>query len=259
MAEKKTRAAARKIKDKWKSKVWYNLLAPEMFNRQLIGETLSDEPTKIVGRIAEVTVQDLTGDFSKMHIKLQFRVNQVQGQDAVTQFVGHDMTSDYIRRLTRRKRTRTDVTVDVATKDGWRVRVKPMAITDRRIQASKQRAIRAIIGNVVRDAASKLSMGEFMKAVISGELAKAVAVACKPIQPISRVEIRKSEVHEIGQAPAAPAAAAVTETPAPAAEAEAPAEPAPAPEPEAPAPEPAAPPEGEPAPEELTPEDLEDL
>src|SRR3989337_1111484 len=206
MAEKKTRAAARKIKDKWKSKVWYNLLAPEMFNRQLIGETLSDEPTKIVGRIAEVTVQDLTGDFSKMHIKLQFRVNQVQGQDAVTQFVGHDMTSDYIRRLTRRKRTRTDVTVDVAT---------------------KERAIRAIIGNGVRDAASKLSMGEFMKAVISGELAKAVAVACKPIQPISRVEIRKSEVHEIGQAPAAPA--------------------------------PAAPPEGEPAPEELTPEDLEDL
>src|SRR3972149_5157414 len=140
MAEKKTRAAARKIKDKWKSKVWYNLLAPEMFNRQLIGETLSDEPTKIVGRIAEVTVQDLTGDFSKMHIKLQFPVNQVQGQDAVTQFVGHDMTSDYIRRLTRRKRTRTDVTVDAATKDGWRGRVKPMAITDRRIHASQKRA-----------------------------------------------------------------------------------------------------------------------
>src|SRR3989337_350830 len=43
MAEKKTRAAARKIKDKWKSKVWYNLLAPEMFNRQLIGEGLPDE------------------------------------------------------------------------------------------------------------------------------------------------------------------------------------------------------------------------
>src|SRR3989442_9727451 len=141
MAEKKSRAAARKIKDKWKAKVWYNLLAPEMFNRKVLGETPTDTPAKLVGRVTEVTVQDLTGDFSKMHIKLQFRVNQVQGQDALTQFVGHDMTSDYIRRLTRRKRTRTDLTVDVVTKDGWNVRVKPMAITDRRIQTSKQRVI----------------------------------------------------------------------------------------------------------------------
>src|SRR2546430_4449066 len=138
MAEKKSRAAARKIKDKWKAKVWYNLLAPEMFNKQALGETPTDDPGKLVGRVTEVTVQDLTGDFSKMHIKLQFRVNQVQGQDALTQFVGHDMTSDYIRRLTRRKRTRTDLTVDVVTKDHWNVRVKPMAITDRRLPTAKQ-------------------------------------------------------------------------------------------------------------------------
>src|SRR3989442_14786338 len=109
MAEqpKKTRTSARKIKDRWKAKGWYNLLAPEMFNKQLLGETVADEPGKLRDRIAEVTVQDLTGDFSKMHIKLHFKVHHVQGQDALTEFVGHAMTSDYVRRLTRRKRTRT--------------------------------------------------------------------------------------------------------------------------------------------------------
>src|SRR2546425_12819613 len=102
MAEKKSRAAARKIKDKWKAKVWYNLLAPEMFNKQVLGETPTDTPDKIVGRVTEATVQDLTRDFSKMHIKLRFRVTAVQGQAALTQFDRHDMTSYYIRRLTRR-------------------------------------------------------------------------------------------------------------------------------------------------------------
>src|SRR5437879_9654168 len=130
--QKKTRTSARKIKDRWKAKGWYNLLAPEMFNKQVLGETVADESGKIVGRITEVTVQDLTGDFSKMHIKLHFKVQHVQGQDALTQFVGHAMTSDYVRRLTRRKRTRTDGTFDVTTKDAWKVRVKPMAIADRR-------------------------------------------------------------------------------------------------------------------------------
>src|SRR2546426_9047329 len=243
MAEKKSRAAPRKIKDKWKAKVWYNLLAPEMFNRQLLGETPTDTPDKLVGRVTEVTVQDLTGDFSKMHIKLLFRVNQVQGQDALTQFVGHDMTSDYIRRLTRRKRTRTDLTVDVVTKDGWNVRVKPMAITDRRIQTSKQRVIRTIMAKVVADVASKQSISELVKGVISGDLAKTIAQACKPIHPVSRVEVRKSEVWAMGEIPPAP------EAPAAAAEA-----PPPPPPPTEPIPPP--PPAPEPAPEELTPEEL---
>ena len=247
MAEKKSRAAARKIKDKWKAKVWYNLLAPDMFNKQALGETPTDDPGKLVGRITEVTVQDLTGDFSKMHIKLAFRVSQVQGQDALTQFVGHDMTSDYIRRLTRRKRTRTDLTVDVVTKDGWNVRVKPMAITDRRIQTAKQRVIRTIMTKMVVDVAAKQSIGEFVKGIISGDLAKTIALACKPIHPVSRVEVRKSEVWSMGEI-APPTEAPAAE--APVAEAPVPAEPAAEPEP---APEPEKP---EPVPEELTPEEL---
>src|SRR5881296_1755679 len=234
MAEKKSRAAARKIKDKWKAKVWYNLLAPEMFNKQLLGETPTDTPDKLVGRVTEVTVQDLTGDFSKMHIKLLFRVNAVQGQDALTQFVGHDMTSDYIRRLTRRKRTRTDLTVDVVTKDHWNVRVKPMAITDRRIQTSKQRVIRTIMAKLVADVAAKQSIGD---------LAKTIAQGCKPIHPVSRVEVRKSEVWAMGEIPP-PAEAPVA----------APEGPAPPPAPEEPAPP--QPQAREPAPEELTPEEL---
>jgi len=202
MAEqKKTRTSARKIKDRWKAKGWYNLLAPEMFNKQLLGETVGDESGKLMDRIAEVTVQDLTGDFSRMHIKLQFKVQHIQGSDALTQFVGHAMTSDYVRRLTRRKRTRTDGTFDVATKDAWKVRVKPMAIADRRIQSSKQRVIRQIMERSIRNSAASLSMGEFVKVMISGELAKAIAIACKPIQPISRVEIRQSEVLETGAVP----------------------------------------------------------
>src|SRR4030066_265266 len=170
---KKTRTSARKIKDRWKAKGWYNILAPEMFNKQLLGETIADEPGKIMGRIAEVTVQDLTGDFSKMHIKLQFKVHHVQGQDALTQFVGHDMTSDYVRRLTRRKRTRTDGTFDVTTKDAWEIRVKPMAIADRRIQSSKQRVIRQLMERVRRGGAPGRERGDEPRRAAAGRGAEA--------------------------------------------------------------------------------------
>ncbi len=215
MAEKKTRASARKIKDKWKAKAWYHVVAPDMFNRQVLGETPCDAPDKLVGRVTEVTVQDLTGDFSKMHIKLQFRVHHVQGSDALTHFVGHDLTADYVRRLTRRKRTRIDGVFDVATKDNWRLRVKPMAIADRRIQSSKQRVIRETMERVVSEIAANATAGEFVKAIIAGDLAKQVAIACKPIQPMSRVEVRRSEVLQAGDVVAAPAPPAPGPTEAP--------------------------------------------
>jgi len=201
MAEKATppRPSARKVKDKWKAKAWYSILAPDMFNRQVVGETPAEDLARLQDRVAEVTVQDLTGDFAKMHIKLMFRVTDIRGSEAHTQFVGHDLTPDYIRRLTRRKRSRIDQVIDVSTRDGWRLRVKPLAITDRRIQAAKQGLLRNLMVGVVKDAASKNSIGDFVRQMISGDLAKAIATACKPIQPIQRVEIRKSEVVSIGE------------------------------------------------------------
>jgi len=195
VAEKKaSRTDARKVKDRWKSKGWYNIYAPEAFGGSVIGETLADEPTKIDGRVTTITLQDITGDFSQMHIKLSFKVDRIVGTDAHTRFVGHDLTSDYVRRLTRRKHSKMDGVYDVTTLDGWRIRVKPMAITERRIKTSQQEAIRISMSEVVNETAGKATLPELIKSMISGEMSKSIFRKCKPIYPIKRIEIRKSEV-----------------------------------------------------------------
>ncbi len=193
-AKRPSRTTARKVKDKWRSKEWYRILAPEMFKNEHIAETLSDEKEKLIGRVTEVTLQDLTGDFSKMHIKLQFKINEVSGFDAHTQFVGHTLTSDYIRRLTRRKHSKTDGVFDVQTKDKALVRVKPMAVTEKRIQVSQQQAIRRIMGKIINKEAKGRISSEFIREMLSGNISKQILKACKPIYPLKRVEIRKSEI-----------------------------------------------------------------
>ncbi len=190
---KKDRVAKR-IKDKWKAKIWYTVHAPDMFNRAVLGETPSEDASRLMNRVTEVTVQDLTGDFAKMHIKVQFKANDVKGSEVSTAYMGHDMTADYIRRLTRRKRSRIDGTFDVKTKDGAIIRVKPMAITDRRIQASKQTAIRKVMHRVLYEKAVSMSLSQFVKAMILGDMARDMAMACKSVQPIFRIELRRSEL-----------------------------------------------------------------
>jgi small subunit ribosomal protein S3Ae len=197
----KSRATAKKVKDKWRAKEWYTIYAPDMFSRMPLGETPSDSATSVMGRITEATVQDLTGDFSKMHIKLKFRVSDVRGFEAHTTFDGHTLTSDYVRRLTRRKRSKTDTIVDVVTKDGWSVRIKPMAVSEQRIQASQETAIRKIMQDQIRLVASGSTIGEFVRKLIMGDLSKSISDASKIIVPIKRIEIRRSEVLATGRMP----------------------------------------------------------
>ena len=236
-AKKVKAAAGRKVKDKWKAKEWYKIHAPRMFNESEIGETPSADPEFVIGRTVEVTVQDLTGDFSKMHIKLKFKVTSVDGHDAKTAFIGHDLTSDYVRRLTRRRKTKTDHVVDIVTKDGFTYRIKTMSIADRRIQSSQEDAMRRVIGETLVAIGQERTLSEIVKDIVSGDLAKELARACRIIIPIKRIEIRKSEVLAVGEGepesimPASEVQPAEEETPAeePVAEAE-----------EAPAEEPAA-------------------
>lgn len=195
----KTRGASRKVKDKWKAKEWYKLRAPRMFNEAEIGETPSADPEFILGRTVEVTVQELTGDYSKMNIKLKFKVTDVDGFDAKTVFMGHELTSEYVRRLTRRKKTKTDHVVDVVTADRFVLRIKTMSIADRRIQASQEDAMRGVIKDFLMQYAAQNKLADVVKAIISGDLAKDTAKACHIIIPIKRIEIRKSEVLRKGE------------------------------------------------------------
>jgi small subunit ribosomal protein S3Ae len=192
--QEKQRPSSRKVKDKWRAKEWYKVFAPDMFGGQQIAETLSADPSLLQGRIISVALQDITGDFSKMHIKLNLRITRVAGFDAHTEFVGHDLTSDYIRRLTRRKHSKMDGVFMARTKDGYTVKVKPMAITEKRIQTSQQKAIRHLMSNVVSTAAGKQTLGELVKDVLSGDMAKNIFKECKPVYPIRKIEIRRTEI-----------------------------------------------------------------
>lgn len=196
-----TKAASRKVKDRWKAKEWYKIYAPRMFNQAQLGETPSADATNLIGRTTEATVHDINGDFSKMHVKLKFKVQDVTGFDAHTVFIGQDLTSDYIRRLTRRKRTKTDHVIDVRTKDGYLIRVKPMSITEKRIQSSQETALRTIMDEEMRKMGEEKTISEIVKAIIDGEMARRLGTVCRVIVPIKRVEIRKTEVLEMGSAP----------------------------------------------------------
>ncbi len=193
MAGKRDRTA-KKLRDKWRAKVWYTIIAPPTFSSKEIGMTPADDPNKVMGRVAETTLYDLTGNFKKMHVKLYFKINRIQGTNAYTRFIGHDMTTDYIRRMIRRRRSRIDSIFNVQTSDGYRMRVKVLVVPDRRIKSSIKSQIRKAVQEHLTNKARSMVFSEYVKYLLSEESTKDLSKILKLIYPVRRIEIRKSEV-----------------------------------------------------------------
>jgi len=195
----KARAAARKQRDKWKNKRWFTIRAPRHpWNFKPIGETIGETDEHIMGRIYEMTQQEFSGDFTKMHVLLRFRVTEVVGQDALTTFVGHAHQSDHTRRQIRRYRGKIDDVVDVVTTDGYLVRLKPLMITERRCQTSVKQAMRAKSAEVIRACAAKSNYSKLQEAMLGGELETDIRNAVKSIYPCRNVVVRKSQLLQSG-------------------------------------------------------------
>ena len=178
----------------WKAKVWYNLVAPEMFGKANIGETIADVPEKLVGRVIEVTLGELTNDLSRQNIKLILKVDSVGGDSAYTKFTGHQLTQDYLRSLVKRSTSNIETNISVKTKDNYTIRVKPSCFTIKRARSNQIKAIRSIMNNVIVNRAKEMDMEQFIQEIITGKLSASIYHDVKPVYPLRRVEVRKTEI-----------------------------------------------------------------
>ena len=186
--------ARRRVRDTWKEKSWYTIKTPVNFEDKEIGETPAKDPELLIGRGVEVTMRELTGDFSKQYIKLRFEIDNVAGNVANTKFTGHKTTTDYVRSMIRRGTSRIDASAVVTTKDDRKIKLQVLAVTIRRAKSSQQRYMRSVIEDLLREAASEKSFDELVKVCVNGKLASEIYHNAKKIYPLKRVEIIKSKV-----------------------------------------------------------------
>ena len=193
------RAAARKQRDKWKLKRWFTIRAPRHpWSFNIIGETIAEDEEQLIGRHYEIMQNELDGDFSKMHVKVQFRITGVVGADALTEYIGHEMLKDHIRRMVRRDRGKIDDTVDVVTEDGFYIRVKPLMISRHRIKGSQKQQMRTLARDIILKIGATSTWVEMQKASLDGTLETQIKEAASKIQPVREVMIRRTQLMQSG-------------------------------------------------------------
>jgi small subunit ribosomal protein S3Ae len=179
------------------------VLSPPYFGNVELGAVPAEGPEKLVGRVVDSTLYDITNDFAHQYLKMSFQITEVDGKNAKTMFKGHEYSRDYLRSLVRRRTTKVDGLFSITTKDGHTVRVAVSAFTLSRIKTSQEKIVRRIMGRIIKEKAAALTMDQYAQEMVLGKIASDIYNEAKKIAPLRHVGIRNSKVvTQLSQLPA---------------------------------------------------------
>ena len=186
--------AAKKVRDKWRAKEWYDVYAPAYFGEKKVASIPCSDPTKLIGRVVETTLYDITNDFSHQSQKLYFLAAKVKGTRAETILKGHEYSADYLRSLVRRGSTRIDAIFNVTSRDQYVTRASVVAFTRDRVNANQQHLIRSIMRKTIEEKAATLAYDQLCHEMVLGIFGSEVYNLAKKISPLRHVGVRKSKL-----------------------------------------------------------------
>jgi ribosomal protein S3AE len=190
--------AKKKEKDvsRWKKKKWLSIIAPGMFNKQMLGQTTVFDPAKAIGKAIKINLMNLTGEVRNQNVNIRLKVRSVKEGQAQTEVVGYTLSPSFIKRVVRRRHTRIDNNLRLQTKDNRQFIVKPMMITRSKANRSEMTSLRGQSNQELQKAAGALSYDEFIKNLVHYRLQLDMRKRLSKIYPLKTFEIKKMDLVE---------------------------------------------------------------
>ena len=139
MAEKKVQGKKKKqlgSKTQKAKKKWFNVLAPENFDKKEIGEIPANEANVLIGRTVQTSFGELTGNRRDVFNKLLLKIIKVQGETVETEVKKFFVAESYIQSIHRRKKKRILVVFNTKTKDDKELKFKIYILAKENIHRS---------------------------------------------------------------------------------------------------------------------------
>jgi small subunit ribosomal protein S3Ae len=189
MAKKQKTKAIKEVK-----KRWMNIIAPELFNRAYLGETLVVEPGEMMGKTIVASLMDLTKSIKMQNINITFKVNEIKENEALTVVLKYEMNQASIKRMVRRSVEKLDDSFIVTTSDGKFVRVKPIVITRAATKGTVSTLMRKETRNFFIKEANGSTYEGFMTNIISGKIQAGLSQRLNKLYPVRLATVRRFDL-----------------------------------------------------------------
>ena len=176
---------AKKVK-----KRWIDIIAPQEFEHAFLGETYVDEPEKVVGKVVQVNLMNLTHDPKKQSMVVSFSVINVKNNQANAVLTGFEIPAAHVKRMTKRSKAKVEDSCVYTGADKVKVQIKVILMTKTKTQKSKLTLMRMESRKFFNEAVKKDSFNEVMKNVVSGSLQRDMKAVIKKYHSLSGAFIR---------------------------------------------------------------------
>ncbi len=198
MAEDNKQAAKNAAKNaaelRKKKKKWCPIVAPEMFNNKVLGESLVDDASLLMNKTITVNLMQLIGDMKKQNMNMMFKVIDVKEGKGLTKVVKFEMALSAMKRLSKREKDKRTDSFVVKTADNILVRIKPAMITN---AMTKGAALSSLIKNcraVCKEYVNKTTFDNLISDLVSYRFQKSMREALHKTYPLRNFEVKSFEI-----------------------------------------------------------------
>jgi ribosomal protein S3AE len=174
----------------------------------VLGETLTGEPSELIGTAVKANLATLSGDLKQQSVTLTFTIVTADDKEAVALLTGYTLSNSALRRLTSRNIEKLADTLHCETGDGVALQVKMVLLTASSTHNSLLKALRKSANSAIMAEIKSKSYHEFARAVIDHQFQFALKKSLNKIYPLKAVEIRFFSIVSSPAASALPAAEA---------------------------------------------------
>ncbi len=194
------RGATRKKKkvlssvEKWRNKIWVEIKTPLYIDDKVLGETPASSEESIIGRTIKVDLMTLNGSFKDIHKLITFKVSELKGNVAHTEFFQYELSRDYLRSQIRNHRSRIDGIFNITLKDKSKLRITLTCVTMIRAKTSEKKEIRKIMYETLMEMIQDLTFEAFVSNLIENKFAETIQQKVEEFFPTKIMEVNKVKV-----------------------------------------------------------------
>ena len=174
-----------KLKDKWKSKVWIEVLAPDFFGNISLAKIPADEEQAAVGRVVPVAYYQINPENPENNnIKLYLQIVKVENLKAKTIVKRIEYAREVYRAMIRRGSSLVEWIGDYKTSDSMDVRIHISMFTPERINWSRMHKMRLAAHKVLSESVPNLTYDQLVVKLLDRSLLDQAVSEAKKIYPV---------------------------------------------------------------------------
>lgn len=199
MAKKKDKPKKQKLKPikkpsasqlRKKKKRWFTIIGPKEFGSRNVGELFLEEPSKGLNRKMAINLMVLTGDMKKQNSNAYIQISEVKGSDLHTKVLGFKLGSAYIKRMTKRAKSKADESKVFECKEG-KVRIKYIVLTKVKAQKSVLTSYRLKANEFISTFVKNKEISGVVLSSLKFEIQKKLKELLRNIHPLNSIIIRE--------------------------------------------------------------------